>query len=803
MSTRWLAGALVLAGALLAGCAPAPAGPAETGTVRTVLLSDPSSFDPALAQGQQTFQVAGLLYDTLLRRDAGGRLVGGLATGWDAVSPSDYTFDVRRDATCADGTPITATVVADSLRRLSSPELKSTWKNLVFGTGAVTVTADDAAGRVRVQLATPFTTLPQGLSIAQAGIVCPAGTADPDGLAAGSVPGAFSGPWVLEQAQQGLSYAFALRPDYDAWPRFSTPLQGRPPERIEAAISTDQSSLANQILAGDIDLGQFADPAAVARFEAQPDVHRYPVTTSTAYVVFNQRPGRIFADRPELRRGVAAAIDQRAFNQVFSKGTAEVLASVSPASFECANTDRSLMQQRDPELAARTLTGQGPITMIGNTANRQFSGGADYLYAALADAGAQVRMDKVDNATFWSTIAEGDSDWDMVFLGDLNSVGAISASLDRVIGTGVGGTGVVGVLRNGPGTSVLLRADMDALPVAEVEKVPYRSTVTTTGPDGDTTPVMHACGHDTHVTALLGAAAQLAAHRGHWSGTVLAVFQPAEEIGAGARAMLDDGFADRFPAYDVALGQHITSAPRGHLYARPGVFMAAADSLRVTVFGRGGHGSTPQACVDPIVIAASMVLRLQTVVAREIAPSDVAVVTVGAIRAGSKENVIPDRAELKLNIRTFDPDVRETVLAAVRRIVDAEAAAGGAPRPPEIAPLNDFPLLRNDETATARLVEAFTGHFGAGQVHDTIAKAGSEDFGMFGTVAGVPSVFWNFGGFDPDLYPDGPQRPQPAVAAGLAPGGHSPDFVPTGVEPTLNRAAEALVVAAAAWLDPA
>ncbi|MFF5986418.1 amidohydrolase [Prauserella flavalba] len=366
--------------------------------------------------------------------------------------------------------------------------------------------------------------------------------------------------------------------------------------------------------------------------------------------------------------------------------------------------------------------------------------------------------------------------------------------------TRVGGTGVVGVLRNGDGASVLLRADMDALPVREIERVPYRSDATAVNPDGDTVPVMHACGHDTHVTALLGAAAQLAARREHWSGTVLAVFQPAEEIGAGARAMLDDGFLDRFPRYDVALGQHITSAPSEHLYALPGVFMAAADSLRVTVFGRGGHGSMPQATVDPIVIAASIVLRLQTIVSREIAATDVAVVTVGAIKAGAKENVIPAEAELKLNIRTFDPAVRERVLAAVERIVKAEAAAAGAPKEPEIAPINDFPLLVNDDEATGKVIAAFTETFGADHVHDTLRKPGSEDFGCFGTAAGVPSVFWNFGGFDPALYPDGPARPQPAVAAGTAPGNHSPEFVPTGVEPTLRRATEALLTAAAVWL---
>ncbi|RRO20442.1 amidohydrolase [Saccharopolyspora rhizosphaerae] len=365
--------------------------------------------------------------------------------------------------------------------------------------------------------------------------------------------------------------------------------------------------------------------------------------------------------------------------------------------------------------------------------------------------------------------------------------------------TGVGGTGVVGVLRNGPGPGVLLRADMDALPIQEVEAVPYRSTATGVAADGTEQPVMHACGHDTHMAALIGAAEQLAAHRDSWSGTLLAVCQPAEEGGGGAQAMIDDGFLERFPAFDVALGQHIASAPSRHLYVRPGVFMAAADSLRVTVHGRGGHGAQPQATVDPIVIASSTVLRLQTVVAREISPDDVAVVTVAAVHAGGKENVIPTTAELTLNVRTFDPDVRERVLDCIRRIVRHEAAAAGAPREPDIEPINGFPLLVNDSEAALRIADAFTEQFGAEFVHEPPAKAGSEDFGVFGAAAEVPSVFWNFGGFDPALYPD-PAKPNSAVAAGKAPGNHSPEFVPTGLEPTLLRASAALVTAAALWL---
>ncbi|GAB3465778.1 ABC transporter substrate-binding protein [Actinophytocola sediminis] len=417
-------------------CAAEEINPAQSDTtVRTVLPSDTSSFDPALAQGQQSFQVANLLYDTVLRRDSDAKVIGGLATDWEAVSASEYTFTIRDDATCADGTEITAEVVANSLRRLADPATTSTWRNLVFGLGEVEVTATGAT--VAISLSAPYATLPQSLTIPQAGIVCPAGLADPKGLAAGSVDGAFSGPYTVEEAQQGVGYTFALREDYDAWPEFSQPLTGEPPSTIELSISTDQSTVANQILAGDVELGQFADPDVVKRFADQPELKTFPITQASTYVVFNQRPGRVFADKPELRRGVASAIEQEAFNAVFSKGTSELLTSVSPASYPCVSTDRANLVDHDPAAAKRALEGVGGIKIIGNTANRQYSGGADYIYQVLTDAGAEAELAKVDNATFWSTIAEGGSDWDIVFLGDLNSVGSISASLDRVMGPSV------------------------------------------------------------------------------------------------------------------------------------------------------------------------------------------------------------------------------------------------------------------------------------------------------------------------------------------------------------------------------
>jgi amidohydrolase len=252
--------------------------------------------------------------------------------------------------------------------------------------------------------------------------------------------------------------------------------------------------------------------------------------------------------------------------------------------------------------------------------------------------------------------------------------------------TGVGRTGVVGVLRNGDGPTALLRADMDALPMQEKTGLPYASTVRGVDHEGHAVDVFHACGHDVHVACLVGAAAELAADRRSWSGTALLVFQPAEEVGRGAQAMIDDGLFTRFGHPDVVLGQHVAPLPAGVLALRSGPAFAAADGVKVTMFGQGGHGSRPETTVDPVVMAAATVMRLQTVVSREVAGTDTAVVTIGALRAGTKENIIPDDAELLLSIRTFEPLVRDRVLEAIGRIVRAEAAASGARRSPKSQP---------------------------------------------------------------------------------------------------------------------
>jgi amidohydrolase len=366
------------------------------------------------------------------------------------------------------------------------------------------------------------------------------------------------------------------------------------------------------------------------------------------------------------------------------------------------------------------------------------------------------------------------------------------------VSTGIGKTGVVGLLRNGDGPVVMLRADMDALPVQEATEAPYASKVTAVDHEGNTVPVMHACGHDMHVAWLVGATTLMAQHRDSWQGTLMAVFQPAEETAQGAQAMIDDGLFQRFPKPDVVLGQHVMVGPAGAIGGRKGVITSAADSLQIRLFGRGAHGSMPQASIDPVVMAASTVLRLQTIVARELAPTEAAVLTIGSLQAGTKENVIPDEAVIKLNVRTFDEGVRKRVLAAITRIVNAEAAASGAPKPPEITPLDNYSLVTNDDDATTRVVDAFRKHFPAGRIRETGPTSASEDFGSFGAAWKVPSVFWFVGGTDPDVY----AKAKVENRLNEIPTNHNPRFLPV-LHPTLEVGVETLMVAARAWLSAA
>jgi hippurate hydrolase len=367
------------------------------------------------------------------------------------------------------------------------------------------------------------------------------------------------------------------------------------------------------------------------------------------------------------------------------------------------------------------------------------------------------------------------------------------------VSTGVGGTGVIGILDNGPGPTALLRADMDGLPVQEQTGLGYASTARGTDRAGHEVPVMHACGHDVHITCLLGAAARLTTERGQYSGRLMIVFQPAEELGAGADAMVKDGLFERFGRPDVVLGQHVGPLPAGVIGIHPGLAFAASDSLTITLHGRGAHGSRPETSVDPVVMAAATVMRLQTIVSRETAGTETAVVTIASMHAGTKDNIIPDDAELRLNVRTFDPSVRQRTLAAIERITRAEAQASGAPKPPEIEHTDYFPPLINDEPATARIRAAFEQWLGADRLIDPGMLTGSEDFGVLAASAQAPCVFWILGGADPAPFATARSKQDLMEAARAIPSNHSPQYAPV-ISPTLAIGVEALMTAVGAWL---
>ncbi|WP_404392698.1 amidohydrolase [Humibacillus xanthopallidus] len=345
------------------------------------------------------------------------------------------------------------------------------------------------------------------------------------------------------------------------------------------------------------------------------------------------------------------------------------------------------------------------------------------------------------------------------------------------------GGGVVGVLSNGQGSTVLCRADMDALPVKELTGLPYASTATATDEGGATVGISHACGHDVHVTCLLGAAQLLADRREQWHGTFVALFQPAEETASGARAMLEDGLAQRIPRPDVAFAQHVLGLEAGTIGTTIGPVMSAGDSIRITVFGQGSHGSMPHLSVDPVVLAASIVIRLQTIVARETKPGKFAVVTVGSSVAGTKSNIIADRAVLLLNVRTYDDDIRRQVLSAIERIVQAECDAARSPQPPTFEYYDQYPLTSNDAAVAARVRSAFQRHFPDHMV-DLGRVTASEDFSRIPDALGTPYFYWGVGGFAPGT---------------TAPPNHSPYFAPL-VQPTLDTGTSALVVAALDYL---
>ncbi|TKR21984.1 amidohydrolase [Cellulomonas hominis] len=369
------------------------------------------------------------------------------------------------------------------------------------------------------------------------------------------------------------------------------------------------------------------------------------------------------------------------------------------------------------------------------------------------------------------------------------------------VAEGVGGTGVVGVLRNGDGPVVMLRADMDGLPVLEETGLAYQSRHTDVNPAGETVATMHACGHDMHVTALAAAVDTLAGARDAWSGTLLVVGQPAEETATGASAMLADGLFTRFPKPDVALGQHVGPLPAGVANHSRGLLMAAAATLDVTIHGRGGHGSRPFVTVDPILTAAYAVTRLQAIASRETSPEDPLVVTVGTFHAGTKSNIIPDTATFTVNLRARSDASMARAVAAVERIVGAEAAAAGCPEPPTITMRENPPATVNTAEVVDRVMAAQQAVMPAGAVRTAEPLMGSEDFSEYGLPKGrydgdpVPYAFWFWGGMDPALFPDG----YVSGFSAAVPGNHTAQFAPLD-EPTIAAGRRLLVAAALEFL---
>ena len=357
----------------------------------------------------------------------------------------------------------------------------------------------------------------------------------------------------------------------------------------------------------------------------------------------------------------------------------------------------------------------------------------------------------------------------------------------------IGITGIVALLSNGAGSTVMLRADMDALPMPEKTGLPYASQVTGETAEGVRTNISHMCGHDLHVAWLMGVAKILSQHKEAWSGTLMLVFQPGEEVAQGALAMIED-MQDKFPKPDIILGQHVMVGKAGTVGYKAGAILTAGDSLHITFHGRGAHGSMPQNSIDPVMMAAYSAVRLQSIVSREISPQDSAVLTIGSIQAGTKENIIPDTAVMKLNMRSYKDSVRDKMLNSVKRICSCESHASGANDEPEIKFINSYPVTENDLQATTKLEQSFIDFF-AERAYVTTPVTASEDFSYFGRKWGVPYVFWFVGSTEASQWEQAVQNNTVAQI----PANHSSLFK-IELDPTVKTGLEAMLTAALTWL---
>jgi peptide/nickel transport system substrate-binding protein len=427
---------------LLSGCAGTST--ASTDTIRTT-IDIPSSFDPTTTLSLPDFLLARTSYDTLVRKDDSG-LVGGLATEWSST-PTQAVFTIRTDATCSDGTKITPTIVKNSLDYLARPENGALSKIQAFGGGNTpTITADDAAGTVTIDVPTPWTSMVDGLSVSTTGIICPAGLADPEGLAAGTVKGSESGPYVLDKFEAGVSYTYTLRSDYNAWPKWTTSIAGSPAKKLEYVVSPDSTATANLVIGGQLDIGKIL-AQSIERFDGMEGYEVSVNRFSDFFLIFNEREGSPFAD-PAKRLGVIQAFDRETFETVNSAGTGVLLTTLVAQTVPCAPSNNPLIPKQDVAAATKALTGV-TIRFVAPNIAGPAGAGNEYIAEALRAAGATVDIENTDVGSWIGKVYGQPEAWDLTLFADLNFLGSLTSPLMNFVGPTVAdGGGNVGAVNN-------------------------------------------------------------------------------------------------------------------------------------------------------------------------------------------------------------------------------------------------------------------------------------------------------------------------------------------------------------------
>lgn len=449
-----------------AGCAAGgDADNTATDTIRTT-IDVPATFDPTVALSLPDNVLARTSYDTLLRRDTTG-LVPGLATEWEST-PTRAVFTIRDGATCSDGTPITPTVVKNSLDYFARPDSQSTTLIQVFGGNSPVITADDSAGTVTIELANPWPDMVTGLSVSSTGIVCPAGLADPEGLAAGTVEGSESGPYTLESSEPGVRYTYTLRDDYDAWPEWETKITGTPARTLEYVVSPDSTATANLVMSDQLDIAKI-QAQTIERFDGMDGYEVAVNPFSDFYLLFNERPSSVFTD-PALRLAVAQTIDRAMFEEVNSLGTGQILNSLASDAVPCVDSSTAVIPEQDVEAASAVLNGV-KIRFTGPTIAGPAGAGNEYIAEALRAAGADVTIENTDVGSWVGKVFGEPDAWDLTMFADLNFLGSLTSPIGSFVGPTIqdGGGNVGGA--NNPAADEAFGASLTA--TTEEERCGY------------------------------------------------------------------------------------------------------------------------------------------------------------------------------------------------------------------------------------------------------------------------------------------------------------------------------------------